>query len=86
MIVLYCLDPLDRRRPDEAFTREAAVADRLGIPWALIDHDALIETVGCSSSLTAPRCSVRNTGRRASTTASRPRSNGLHGWRRRCRA
>jgi len=43
MIVLYPLDPLDRHRPDDAYATEAAVAERLGIPWALIDHDAVVQ-------------------------------------------
>lgn len=42
MPLLYCLDPLDPRRPDDGYVREAAVADRLGIPWHLIDHDAVV--------------------------------------------
>jgi hypothetical protein len=41
MHVLYCCDPLESRRPDDAFAAEAATADRLGIPWALVDHDAV---------------------------------------------
>jgi hypothetical protein len=43
MLVLYCLDPLNRRRPDDTYASEADIADRLGIPWALLDHDALVE-------------------------------------------
>lgn len=41
MLVLYCSDPRDRRRPDGQYAGEAAVADRLGIPWAAVDHDAV---------------------------------------------
>jgi hypothetical protein len=41
MLVLYPLDPLDRRRPGGVYAAEAAVCDRLGIAWTLIDHDAL---------------------------------------------
>ena len=43
MLVLYCLDPLDRRRPDAAYAAEADVAERLGIPLGLTDHDALVQ-------------------------------------------
>jgi hypothetical protein len=43
MLVLYCLDPLERHRPDDACAAEAAVAERLGIPWAVIDHDAVVQ-------------------------------------------
>jgi hypothetical protein len=42
MIVLYPLDPLERGRPDEMYAAEAETGDRLSIPWALIDHDALV--------------------------------------------
>jgi hypothetical protein len=43
MLILFCLDPLDRRRPDDMYAVEAAAAERLGIPWTLIDHDALVQ-------------------------------------------
>jgi len=43
MIVLYPLDPLDPHRPHDVYAGEAAVLDRLGIPWTLIDHDALVQ-------------------------------------------
>jgi hypothetical protein len=42
MLVLYCLDPLDCQRPDDVYAAEAEAAGRLGIPWTLIDHDALV--------------------------------------------
>jgi hypothetical protein len=41
VLVLYCSDPRDRRRPDGQYAEEAAVADRLGIPWAAVDQDAV---------------------------------------------
>jgi hypothetical protein len=41
VLVLYCSDPWDRRRPDSQYVGEAAAADRLGIPWAAVDHDAI---------------------------------------------
>lgn len=41
MLVLFCSDPRDRRRPDDQYADEAAVADRLAIPWAAVDHDAV---------------------------------------------
>jgi hypothetical protein len=43
MIVLFPLDPLNRGRPDDLYAGEAAVLDRLGIGWTLIDHDALVQ-------------------------------------------
>jgi hypothetical protein len=43
MLLLYPLDPLDRRHPDDVYAAEAAAADRLGILWTLIDHDALVQ-------------------------------------------
>ena len=42
MLVLFCRDPLQPRRPDDVYAAEAAVADRLGIAHTLIDHDAII--------------------------------------------
>ncbi len=42
MLFLYPLDPLNRHHPDEVYATEAAAADRMGIPWTLIDHDALM--------------------------------------------
>ncbi len=41
MLVLFCSDPRDRHRPDGQYAGETAVADRLGIPWAAVDHDAV---------------------------------------------
>ena len=41
MLVLYCSDPRDRRHPDGQYAGEVAVADRLGIRWAAVDHDAV---------------------------------------------
>jgi hypothetical protein len=43
MIVLFPLDPLERGRPDDLYAAEATAAGRLGVPWALIDHDALVQ-------------------------------------------
>jgi ATP-grasp domain, R2K clade family 3 len=42
MIILFCLDPSNPRLPDEAYRAEAATAERLGIPFALVNHDALV--------------------------------------------
>ncbi len=38
---VFCSDPLNPRQPDEAYQAEAAAAERLGIPFTLVDHDAL---------------------------------------------
>lgn len=40
--LLLCADPLAPRRPDPHFAPEAAAARALGLPTALIDHDALL--------------------------------------------
>lgn len=40
--VILCADPLQPRRPDAHFAREARAARQLGLPVALIDHDALL--------------------------------------------
>ncbi len=42
MFILLCLAPSNPRQPDEAYRAEAATAERLGLPVALVDHDALI--------------------------------------------
>ena len=42
MMVVFCRDPLEPSRPDRAFGAEAAVVERLGLPYVLIDHDALV--------------------------------------------
>ena len=41
MIVL-CRDPLEPSRPDRAFEAEVAAIERLGLPYVLVDHDALV--------------------------------------------
>lgn len=41
MLLLLPCDPLDPRRPDEHLRAEAAAARELGVPVALLDHDAL---------------------------------------------
>lgn len=41
MLLLLPSDPLDPRRPDEHLQAEAAAARELGVPVALVDHDAL---------------------------------------------
>jgi hypothetical protein len=42
MTIVFCSDPLNPRQPDEAYQAEAAAAERVGIPFALVDHDALV--------------------------------------------
>lgn len=42
MLVVFCRDPLEPSRPDLAFEAEAGAVGRLGVPYVLIDHDALI--------------------------------------------
>src|SRR5947208_3408545 len=42
MKLLFCSDPLNPRQPDAAYQPEVAAAERLGIPFALVDHDALV--------------------------------------------
>lgn len=41
MRLVFCSDPLSPRQPDKAYRAEAAAAERLGIPFTLVDHDAL---------------------------------------------
>jgi hypothetical protein len=41
MKIVFCSDPLNSRQPDTAYLAEAAAAERLGIPYTLVDYDAL---------------------------------------------
>lgn len=41
MVIVFCADPIEAKRPDTTFRHEAEAAALLGIPWLLIDHDAL---------------------------------------------
>ena len=41
MKLVFCSDPSNHRQPDEAHQAEVAAAERLGIPFTLVDHDAL---------------------------------------------
>jgi hypothetical protein len=42
MLLLFCLDPLASRQPDELYRREADAATQSAIPRHLIDHDGLV--------------------------------------------
>lgn len=42
MLLVLCRDPLEPHRPDRAFEAEIAAIERLGLPYVLVDHDALI--------------------------------------------
>ncbi|TDZ44628.1 ATP-grasp domain-containing protein [Mycobacteroides franklinii] len=50
-MLLVPADPLTPRRPDEHFADEAAAARELGIPVALVDHDAVAEDAAIAVSL-----------------------------------
>ena len=41
MKLVFCSDPSNPRQPEEAYQAEVAAAERLGIPFTLVDHDAL---------------------------------------------
>jgi hypothetical protein len=42
MLLVLCRDPLEPSRPDRAFEAEVAAIERLGLPYVLVDHDALV--------------------------------------------
>ena len=42
MIVVFCRDPLEPSRPDQAFGAEASVAEQMSLPYVLVDFDALV--------------------------------------------
>lgn len=43
MLMLYCADPLSRRRPDGAYAADVAAAEALGIEYALLNFEALVD-------------------------------------------
>jgi hypothetical protein len=64
MLLLYCADPLSRRRPDGAYTTEVAAAQAAGLEHALIRLEALVDegdvegTVAAVPASTSPRLGV----------------------------
>ena len=42
MLILYCSDDLDRRKPDEAYASEVAASERIGQRFSLVNVDALV--------------------------------------------
>lgn len=42
MLLVLCRDPLEPSQPDQAFGSQIAAIERLGLPYVLIDHDALV--------------------------------------------
>src|SRR3954468_21688857 len=42
MLLVLCRDPLEPSRPDRAFEAEVAAIEGLGLPYGLVDHDALV--------------------------------------------
>lgn len=42
MRVLFCRDPLTPGKPDPDYATEAAAAEAAGLPWSLIDYEALV--------------------------------------------
>jgi hypothetical protein len=43
MHIIFCNDPIDRKQPDEAYRAEAEAAKALGIPYSLVDYEALVD-------------------------------------------
>ncbi len=42
MLLIFCRDPLEPHRADRSFQAEVDSAERFGLPYGLIDHDALV--------------------------------------------
>jgi hypothetical protein len=42
MLLVLCRDPLEPTLPDRAFQAEVAAIGRLGLPYVLLNHDALV--------------------------------------------
>ncbi len=42
MLLVFCRDPLESSKPDRTFGAEVAASERSGLPYVLIDHDALV--------------------------------------------
>ena len=43
MRVIFCADPLDPRRPDEAFAAEVEAATAAGLGWSLVSFEELVD-------------------------------------------
>ena len=43
MLLIYCADPLQPRQPDSAYAEEAAAAEAVGLAYALISYEALVD-------------------------------------------
>jgi hypothetical protein len=42
MKVIFCSDPLDSRKPDMMYEKEASAVDQLGLKYSLIGYEALV--------------------------------------------
>ncbi|MFI9201346.1 ATP-grasp domain-containing protein [Streptomyces sp. NPDC053048] len=54
-LIVFCADPLDPRRADPHFREEARAARALGLPTALLDHDALLAGDAAGAVARVPR-------------------------------
>jgi hypothetical protein len=43
MRVIFCCEPFKPGQPDPDYAREVAAAEEAGLPWSLIDFEALVE-------------------------------------------
>jgi hypothetical protein len=41
--LIFCADPLNQRRPDPLYEREAAAASEAGLAWSLLNVEALVD-------------------------------------------
>jgi len=43
MLLIYCSDPLRPREPDSAYQEEVAAAEAIGLAYALVSYEALVD-------------------------------------------
>ena len=43
MRILFCADPLNRRRPDPDYEAEVSAAQAVGLAYSLVDYEALVD-------------------------------------------
>ncbi len=43
MRIIFCADPLNGKRPDPMYEREAAAAREAGLEYALLNFEALVD-------------------------------------------
>jgi hypothetical protein len=51
MLLIYCADPLRPREPDSAYHEEVAAAEAIGLAYALVSYEALVDDGGAEAAV-----------------------------------